>query len=82
MEINQQNDLVIEVRNLERIGINHLQVVELYQENKGIKLNLNDLVKVSAKNEGQSISFETWDQISIVIPVNMAAGNYNKIAKY
>lgn len=77
MEFNEQ--AVIQVNDLERIGISVQQVVNHYRVQKGIKLNLNEMIKVNSTDEGKSINFETWDQISITVPVIYSNGSPNKI---
>lgn len=78
MEMNYQGEVTIQVGRLEQIGISSEKVVGLYKS-KGISLNFNELIKVSPKDEGKNINFETWDKISILVPVYQSSGGFNKV---
>lgn len=77
MDLNQQT--LISVNDLEKIGINSRQVIVQYQVKKGITLNLNEMIKVSSQDEGKSINFETLDQISVTVLAHDSDGSPNKI---
>ena len=77
MDLNQPT--FVTVSELEKIGINSQKVVAEYQIKKGITLNINEFIKVSTKDEGKTIDFETLDQISITVTALDSDGSYNKI---
>lgn len=70
---------ILSVKDLEKVGINSEMVILAYENKKGIKLNLNELIKVSSYDEGQTINFETLDQISINVRAADSDGNPNKV---
>jgi len=70
---------ILSIRDLEKIGISAQKVISVYEIKKGIKLNLNDMIKVSSNDEGQTINFETLDQISINVRASDSDGNPNKV---
>lgn len=71
--------LLILTKDLDRVGVSIEIVQDTYRLNKGRVLDLNEMVKVSAENEGSEIKFETLDHISITVPVHSAAGSWNKV---
>lgn len=77
MDLNQPTLMI--VAELEKIGIDSQKVIVEYQIKKGINLNINELIKVSSKDEGKTIDFETLDQISITVTAINSDGSYNKI---
>lgn len=79
MDYKLPNETILKVRDLESIGIISEAVIVSYRKSAGVVLDLNELIKVSPKNEGKHINFETFDKISIVVPVLTAAGGWNKI---
>lgn len=72
-------ELMLLVGELDALGFNSKVVIESYKSQAGRMLNLNELIKVSPKDEGKKINFETMDQISITVPVYSADGGWNKI---
>ena len=77
MDFNQQ--AIVSVNELEKIGVNSQHVIVLYQVEKGVTLNLNEMIKVSSQDEGKSINFETLDHISIIVSVDNSDGGWNKV---
>jgi|GEM_PF-5487058 len=77
MDFNEQT--LISVNELEKLGLNSQQVIVQYEVKKGIKLNLTEMIKVSSHDEGKTINFETLDQISITVSVDNSDGSRNKI---
>ncbi len=74
-----QIEMMVRVGDLDELGISSKFVMESYRASVGRMLNLNELIKVSQKNEGKNINFETLDQISVIVPVFSADGSWNKI---
>lgn len=74
-----QIEMMVRVGDLDELGISSKVVVEFYKVSAGRMLNLNELIKVSQKDEGKNINFETMDRISIIVPVFSADGSWNKI---
>ena len=66
------------LRDLEQLGIDSAQVKAAFKEQVGINLDINDSMKVSFENEGQSIRFETLDHLSVLVPIMHARGVFNK----
>jgi hypothetical protein len=69
---------VISVRNLSSAGINTDVVALAFQSQVGVKVNLNEMLKVRAEDEGKNIRFETLDNFSVVVPIQYAMGPFNK----
>ena len=76
-----QNNLAIllKVSELENYGINTKTVIELYKRQNKREINLDELLKVHPNEEAQNIKFETFDKISVTVPVFNASGSWNKI---
>ncbi len=72
-------ELQMKVGQLEIIGISSQAVMRDYRTQTGKMLNLNDMIKVSSKDEGKYIKFETLDEVSFTVPVFSADGSFNKI---
>lgn len=70
--------VLISTNNLVNSGYDEHIVRSIFYYNKGLNLNANDFLKVSAENEGNNIKFETLDQVSIVVPRDLACGVGNK----
>lgn len=73
------NQYIVNLEHLEKIGFNTKIVVELYKEKHQKILNLNDLIKVSTDEEAKKIKFETADSAYIIVPAIVAAGSWNKV---
>ena len=78
MDFDAQKYTVMKVGELEQLGLNTKSVIELFQSKYNKKINLNDMIKVSSKDEGKTINFETWDQISINVLAGDSRGAPNK----
>ena len=59
-------------------GINHEFIVTKFHEAQ-INIGWTEALKVSAEDEGKKIRLETLDRISVVVPIESAVGNPNKI---
>lgn len=72
------DELVIAVRDLSKDGISPDLVIQEFQNQHGIMLDIDSVLKVSRNEEGSSIKFEALDHISIVVPHDIARGAFNK----
>lgn len=66
------------VKDLNQVGINPVAIQEAYQEQANVQLNWDEVVKVSADEEGKNINVNTIDGISIVVGIDAASGPFNK----
>ncbi|MBC7458604.1 MAG: hypothetical protein H7235_10015, partial [Bdellovibrionaceae bacterium] len=65
MEYNKPPEIfVLRVSELDNIGISSANIITQYQVQKRKTLNINEVVKVSSRDEGKNIKFETLDKIS------------------
>jgi len=72
------NETVITVGELDKLGLNKEAVIDQFRHQTGVDLDLNQLIKVNSENEGSELRFETFDSISVVVPIEFARGPYNK----
>lgn len=79
MDAQNNQTLLLKVSDLEKFGISSKIVISQYQKKNIRELNLDELIKVSPNEESKNIKFETFDKISVVVPVDIAAGAWNKI---
>lgn len=80
MEYNKPPEIfVLRVSELDNIGISSANIITQYQVQKRKTLNINEVVKVSSRDEGKNIKFETLDKISITVPSYTASGSFNKV---
>lgn len=78
METQNQFEILIKVNELNHIGLNSVDVIEIYRERRQKQIHWNDMIKVSTYEEGKSIKFETLDKISVIVNAVDAAGMPNK----
>lgn len=79
MDIQDNQAVIIKISELESLGLNSKFIIEEYFKQNKRELNLNELIKVSPYDEARNIKLETFDSISVLVPVHMAAGTWNKI---
>ena len=79
MDYSIQNEMWLKVNELGKIGINSNLLRAEFLKKENIKLDLQEMIKVSNTNEGNEIKFETLDKISIVVDVYSADGSWNKV---
>ena len=77
--MDQNQDVYIKISELRNFGINPTHIIASYRKSTKREIKIEELVKVSANEEANSINLETFDKITIVVPVYSADGSYNKI---
>jgi hypothetical protein len=60
-------------------GINSEIIEAAFRNTHGINLNINEILKVSADEEGSNYKFDTLDGISVVVPIIDTKGAANKV---
>lgn len=70
--------LVTTIENLAKMGISPIMIQEIFVSQKNKFVDLQSLVKISSSEEGGYLEFKTLDDVSIIVPANMSAGNHNK----
>ena len=79
MDTQNNAEIFLKVSDLENYGISTRTIIMLYQQQNKRELNLDELLKVNPNEEANNIKFETFDKISVIVPVYSAAGTWNKI---
>ncbi len=75
------DEKTIAVKDLKDNGFSGSKVSSKFSNTQGLKLNPNELLRVTADEEGKHFKFETMDHISVVIDAKSARGIGNKDAK-
>lgn len=81
MDILAPSQNLIEVRELNDVGLDAAIITDYFYVYGKKILNLNETLRVSADEEGKFIQFQTQDSVVIRVPPELAAGNWNKIIK-
>ncbi|MGE5085444.1 MAG: hypothetical protein ACM3MG_04030 [Bacillota bacterium] len=68
----------IALKNFNQIGLDPEVIQEIYRKQADVELDWNEVLKVSADEEGKNININTLDGISVVVPIYSAAGPFNK----
>lgn len=76
--MDSDNSVYLKVENLAKAGISAV-VIEANFNKLGRILQKNEYIKISQKNEGNYIEFQTLDQISVLVDVSRAVGGFNKV---
>lgn len=66
------------LKDLKKFGIDHFQVSEVFNFQTGVNLNPNETIRMIRDEEGKYIQFETLDHHSVIVPIELAAGPFNK----
>lgn len=69
---------LLPLNRLPEIGLDPIVVKNIFQNEKNVTLKWDEVLKVSADEEGKEISFDSLDGISIVVPADAALGSPNK----
>jgi hypothetical protein len=72
------NEVALPLKDLNQIGVNPEAVEEAYREQANVKIDWNEILKVSADDEGKNINVHTINGISVVVPIYSASGPFNK----
>lgn len=69
----------IKLKNLNTIGVNPENIFNAFMSQHGVRIELNEVLKVSTEDEGKNIRFESLDHFSVVVPIMSASGPRNKL---
>jgi len=72
------SEVTLSLKNLTQVGINPEAVKEAYREQAKVVIDWNEVLKVSADEEGENINVHTINGISVVVPIYSAIGPFNK----
>lgn len=72
------NEVNLSLKDLSQIGLSPEAIQEAYREQAKVEIDWNEVLKVSADEEGKSINIDTLDGISVVVPIYEASAPFNK----
>ncbi len=72
------NEVNLPLKDLNQVGLNPEVIQEAYRNEAKVEVDWNEVMKVSADEEGKNINVGTLDGISVVVPLHEASAPFNK----